>query len=113
MLNYGGPYTITTNQPRYLNLYADVSFNKLITVSGNYTLPELRLRGGNAVWTDNVINTADAGRVGSDWGGSGSTDLTINHGDVNFDNKVNIQDLALVGGNYDLTSAAAYAAWLP
>jgi len=106
-----GEYTIVTNQPRYLNITADLG--KSITLISNRTLPTLWLRGGNAIWTDNVINTADAGRVGSDWGGSGSTDLTINHGDVNFDNKVNIQDLALVGGNYDLTSAAAYATWLP
>ncbi len=32
--------------------------------------------------------------------------------DVNFDGKVNIQDLALVGGNYDLDSAVAYEDWL-
>jgi hypothetical protein len=34
-------------------------------------------------------------------------------GDVNFDGKVNIQDLALVGGNYRLTSADVYGSWVP
>jgi hypothetical protein len=32
-------------------------------------------------------------------------------GDCNFDGIVNVQDLAMVGGNYGLTSAAAYSAW--
>ena len=109
--------------PRFLNITADMA--KKITLSANDALNTLWLRGGNAYWRvtdgngaytdvyDNVVNGGDASVVGTGWGQAGSTDLTINHGDVNFDNKVNIQDLALVGGNYDLTSAAAYAAWLP
>ena len=127
-LTYGGNYTITTEQPRYLNVYADTLFYKMITVSGDRLLPELRLRAGNAVWlnipdltTDpdgeitpnNVIDLDDAGLVGGQWYGPGSSNLTINHGDVNFDNIVNIQDLALVGGNMDLTSAGAYGTWAP
>ena len=106
-----GTYTFTTDQPRYLNVSKQIIVNELAF----RTLPLLRLRGGNAVWINgnNVVDLDDANLVGTQWGGAGSTDLTINHGDVNFDNKVNIQDLALVGGNYDLTSAAAYAAWLP
>jgi len=105
---YGGTYTITTNQPRYLNVYADVNFSKIITVADDYTLPALQLRGGNAVWTDNVIDLDDASKVGTDWGSKLNPD-----GNVNFDSIVNIQDLALVGGNYELTSAVAYGTWAP
>ncbi len=110
-INYGfaglevQQYTFTTNQPRYLNIPAgQIAF----TVTGDITLRELRLRAGNAVWTDNVINTQDAGKVGTDWNKSFATDFLGSCGDVNFDGYVNIQDLALVGGNYELTSAAAY-----
>ena len=113
-------YTVTTKMPRYLNVTDNLL--KKITLPrelplGN-VLNQLWLRGGNAVWfghavSNNQIDIHDANLVGTDWGGSGSTDLEINHGDVNFDNKVNIQDLALVGGNFDLTNAQAYGTWLP
>ncbi|MEL7636784.1 MAG: right-handed parallel beta-helix repeat-containing protein [Anaerolineaceae bacterium] len=111
-------YTFTTNQPRYLNIYFDDVddengvFSVTFTLTGDRTLPELRLRAGNAVWTDNVINTLDAGKVGTDWNKTFATDFLDSCGDVNFDGYVNIQDLALVGGNYELTSASAYGAWL-
>jgi predicted GH43/DUF377 family glycosyl hydrolase len=104
---YGGTYTITTNQPRYLNVYADVNFSKIITVADDYTLPALQLRGGNAIWSNNEIDLDDASKVGTDWGSTANPD-----GNVNFDSIVNIQDLALVGGNYGLTSATAYGTWL-
>ena len=106
-VTYGGDYTITTLQPRYLNVYADVSFSKIITVADDYPLPALQLRGGNAVWTNNEIDLEDASKVGADWGSVLNPD-----GNVNFDSIVNIQDLALVGGNYGLTSADAYGTWL-
>lgn len=114
-INYGfaglelQEYTFTTNQPRYLNIYDGLI---KFTITGDRTLPELRLRAGNAVWTDNVINTQDAGKVGTDWNKTFETDFLGSCGDVNFDGYVNIQDLALVGGNYELTSAQAYGAWL-
>jgi hypothetical protein len=97
-------YTVTTYQPRYLNVTAALA--KTITVDGaDYTMAPLELRGGNAVWVnDNVINVQDASAVGSDYGKTGDMDA-----DVNFDGKVNIQDLALVGGNFDLTSEHAYS----
>jgi hypothetical protein len=125
LLTYGGNYTITTLQPRYLNVYVAADFSKMINLTGDRLLPELRLRGGNAYWRvvnefnaytdqyDNTVNGSDASVVGTDWGPNSSSDLTINHGDVNFDGKVNIQDLALVGGNFGLTSATAYDLWSP
>jgi hypothetical protein len=83
---------------------------KQILVSDDYVLPALELKGGNAVWTDNIINIQDASEVGSNYGTINAIALDA---DVNFDDRVNIQDLALVGGNFDLTSATAYDSWLP
>jgi len=106
-----GSYFVTTNQARYLNLYLGAGVNEqwVIDLSTLTSLPELWLRGGNAVWTNNIIDLNDANRVGSDWGATVTADTD---GDVNFDGIVNIQDIALVGGNFDLTSATAYADWL-
>ena len=78
-----------------------------MTVAGPYNIPALILRGGNAYWRssltvlDNTIDTSDASLVGAQYGGSGSGDTFGNHGDCNFDGIVNIQDLALVGGNWN------------
>lgn len=117
-LDYGGDYTLTTLQPRYLNVTA--ALGKTITgLAANRTMGPLELKGGNAFWRvsdtvlDNVIDTSDAGIVGGQYGTAGSDAGFGNHGDCNFDGKVNIQDLALVGGNYDLTSAVAYTTWMP
>lgn len=113
----GGTYELTTLQERYLNLYPENL--KHIDVDFNELLNSLELKGGNAIWTrismdhDNdpdtpevmvdVINVLDAGMVGT-WYGQ----IIDNDADCNFDGKVNIQDLALVGGNYNLTNLAAY-----
>jgi len=109
-------YTVTTDMPRYLNITTDMA--KTIALSGSDSLNALWMRAGNAVWfghevSNNTIDIHDANLVGTQWGGAGSTDLNIWHGDVNFDDTVDIRDLALVGGNFELTSAAAYTDWLP
>jgi len=114
---YGGEYTITTLQPRYLNVTADLL--KKINVAGPYNMSALILKGGNAYWKssatelDNLIDTGDASIVGTQYGGAGSDAGFGNHGDCNFDGIVNIQDLALVGGNFTLNAANAYAGWAP
>lgn len=111
----GSLYEITTLQERYLNVHE--SLDKQIYVLGAYTIPALELKGGNAYWLisageyDNEIDSSDASIVGSEYGGTPGAEGG-NSGDVNFDGKVNIQDLALVGGNYTLTSTAAYDDWL-
>ena len=105
----GGTYEITTNQARYLNVHAGLG--KKISISGAYTIPALELKGGNAVWDDNVIDLLDASAVGTAYGWTGDT--AEQDADVNFDGRVSIQDLALVGGNFDLTSGEAYAGWTP
>lgn len=118
-LTYGGEYLITTNQPRYLNVAA--SDGKTIDVNGNVILQPLRLLAGNAVWSDNLINVSDAQRVSGDWSQTFAADFIENCGDVNFDGKVNINDLALVGGNMGLGDTSLgeghyvmpYASWNP
>ena len=45
---YGGEYTITTLQPRYLNATSDLL--KKIIVKGPYLMSALTLKGGNAYW---------------------------------------------------------------
>ncbi|MCJ7696374.1 MAG: hypothetical protein MUO40_13255, partial [Anaerolineaceae bacterium] len=86
--------------------------------SGKTSISALQLRGGNAVWQreiegvwvlDSVIDAGDISLIGAFYGQSGS-DLDA---DVNFSGKVDILDLALCAGNYDLTSASAYGTWVP
>jgi hypothetical protein len=107
-------YLVTTAQPRMLNLTADLA--KTVSVSAAKTmLNPLRLLAGNAVWTDNVIDAADASLIGASYGLT-LADLQPGEtldGDVNFDGIVNLKDLALVAGNYDLTSATVYQDWEP
>ncbi|MFA7628490.1 MAG: hypothetical protein WCY37_03755 [Candidatus Dojkabacteria bacterium] len=127
-VNYGGTYTITTLQPRFLNITADLL--KQVTLTGDYTFANpLWLRAGNAIWQptagvyDNAINVNDATLILNKWGTDGKTTVAAdgldpildNSGDVNFDNIVSIKDLTLVGGNMDLTSALAYGGtlWIP
>lgn len=106
-------YTITTAQPRYLNIYANLGKTK--TINGtNLVIAPLRLIAGNAVMTldangYDVINHLDAGNIGTHFMETGD-DISA---DVNFDGIVNIRDLALVGGNYGLTNETAYTDWIP
>ena len=102
-----GDYIFTTLQPRYLNVPAVL--DKTFTVILDKVLPTLALKGGNAIWSDDVINVQDASLIGSLYK-IGDID---DDADVNFDNKVDILDLTLVGGNYRLTSGVAYATWVP
>ena len=102
-----GSYEFTTSQARYLNITADL--DKQFTLgTANHILPALMLRGGNVVDTGegvipNKVDLSDAGLIGGAYGTSGNP-LEI-PADANFDGRVNILDLALVGGNYELTSA--------
>jgi len=100
-----GVYTITVVQARYLDV--TISSSKSIDLAILYALAALELKAGDAN-DDHIINGGDASIVGTQYG----TGTIASQGDVNFDNAVNIQDLALVGGNFYLESATAYSSWL-
>lgn len=107
-------YLITTNQPRYLNLTADLSKTVMVSESKN-AIQAIRLIAGNAIWTDNVIDAADASLVGASYGLT-VADLPAGEvldADLNFDGIVDLKDLALVAGNFDLSSAVVYQDWEP
>ena len=101
-----GTYVITTHMPRVLNL--DTAMNRTIEISANRVISALNLICGNAVWSDNVINILDATKIGNQYGQNGNLD-----GDVNFDGKVNIGDLSIVGWNWYKYSSNEYASWIP
>ncbi len=100
-------YTVSTGQAGYLNISGDMGRQIALLASGN-VLPPLRLLGGNADWTDNVINSQDLALVAGEIGKTTFND----DADINNNGKVDIFDLALVAGNYGMTSADAYADWL-
>lgn len=101
-------YRISTNQPRVLNITAEMNKNFVLASGANH-VPALKLVAGNADWSDNEINIDDWTVICGAWG-----DASLNpDADVNFDGAVDARDLALVAGNYGLNSEVAYAAWLP
>ncbi len=101
-----GTYQITTNQPRYLNVMTSQNRTKTFDVS-MLVIQTLELKGGNA-YQDEAINLGDASIIGSNYGIHGNIPA-----DVNFSGNVDIYDLALVGGNFNLTSQQAYGNWMP
>lgn len=114
---YQDTYRLTTAQARYLNLTAALNKTKSVA-AGSTALNPLLLRGGNAVWQEqvggvwvqnNVIDALDLALVTGQYGTSGAG-LS---GDVNADGRVDFFDLVLVAGNYGLTSETAYQAWTP
>lgn len=110
-------YRVTTSMPGYLNLSADLEKIKTIDADGA-RLTALTLLGGNAVWRvasgdawvpDQNIDSADRELVESQYHQAGSGLA----GDLNGDSRVDILDLALVAGNYELTARQAYQDWTP
>ena len=100
-----GIYTITTNQARYLDITADM--NKIIDVTSDTLNTALELKGGDAN-DDQNVNLGDASAIGSNYGATGDINA-----DVNFSGRVDVFDLAMVGGNFTLNAANAYAGWAP
>jgi len=113
ILKYGGDYTITVNQARYLDITTAHGAHINPATALSLVLDSLELRAGDAD-DDNDVDLDDATIVGGLYG----TGTIADRGDINFDNRVNIQDLALIGGNYELQSTTptadyyAYGDWM-
>jgi hypothetical protein len=104
-------YTITTQQPRYLNI--DAGCGKTKAVFGTLTtLSPLKLMGGNAVWTDNVINMQDISLITGVYGQPSPTEAPL-EADINFNGTVDVFDLAMAAGNYGMNCSSAYGTWEP
>jgi Cohesin domain. len=98
-------YTVTVSHAGCLS-----ASGTIVIPSGaaSYNLPTLVLRSGNAQDADNIIDVYDLAIVNGAYG-----DFEANpEGDVNFDGQIDARDLALVAGNFGLTSEMAYAGWL-
>ena len=99
-------YTVTASHEGCLSASGTI----VIPLDGeSYSLPALVLRSGNAQDTDDIIDVYDLAIVNGAYGDFGANP----DGEVNFDGKIDARDMALVAGNYGLTSAVAYAGWLP
>ncbi len=106
---YTIPYFLTVDRALFLPSPAP-SVSALLTSSPTTSLALLILLGGDAT-DNNLIDIADASCIGSAYGGVVNTcsgGLGANS-DVNEDGIVNIYDLTLMGGNFDLTNSP----WLP
>lgn len=96
----GTNYTITAAHGLYLS-------NQLVqnlTPGATVTLPDTRLKGGDA---DNSgsIEVNDLGCIGGAFGAAPVTCGVTGGSDINADGLVNILDLVLPGGNYGLASS--------
>ena len=104
-------YTVSTGQAGYLNIDATCGKTKAIFGTTS-TLSPLKLKGGNAVWTDNVINIDDISAILGVYG-KASTLAAPLEADINANGTVDVYDLAMAAGNYGFTCATAYANWMP
>jgi hypothetical protein len=105
----GSDYTIKADRSLFL-------FNEKnpLAVNGNVTAPTTRLWGGDAT-DDDMVDMGDLSCIGGDFGLSPAVCNPVadppalpGYSDVNEDGVVNIQDLALAGGNYLKTSPQAW-----
>jgi hypothetical protein len=104
-----GEYFLSVIKAGYLDLTYDLGKTASFA-SDSRTLNSLELIGGDAN-DDNVIDSLDAEQIGADYGLVTSELGSHPASDINSSGKVDIYDLALMGGNYDLTSSTAYSSW--
>jgi hypothetical protein len=96
-----GDYQVKADAPSYLPACttSDVTGSSGQTA----TLPLTTLRGGDVnddVESDTMINIGDFTRLTTSFNQPASAD---SQADINADGTINIQDLTILGGNYDLT----------
>lgn len=102
-----GTYVITTNMPRVLNIHSVMY--RTINPQEDRSITPLTLIRGNADWVNNnLIDIFDAVVVGTQFDMLGNLD-----GDVNFDGRVTIGDLTIIGGHFHTTSEDYYGTWQP
>ncbi|MEM7028059.1 MAG: SBBP repeat-containing protein [Chloroflexota bacterium] len=89
---------------------ADLYLPNCLTINGlgaqETVLPPTTLKGGDAT-NDNRIRIADATLIGTHFGNTVAGGADPN-ADINADGVVNIQDLAILGGNFGLTNCQAW-----
>jgi N-acetylneuraminic acid mutarotase len=93
-----GTYQVRADAPKYLPLCAA---NIVVNSGQNVTLAATMLLGGD-LNDDDAINIGDASRIGSAFGTSDPA------ADINGDGIVNVQDLAILAGNYDVTGCQSW-----
>ena len=71
-----------------------------ILVTGNLANKNTRLWGGDANNSGNV-SIADLSCIGGSFGGPVAGSCAGGSSDINADNLINVQDLAIAGGNFD------------
>ena len=95
-----GTYNIVAAHSLYLsNQETDIA----VSTGGNYPLTATKLLGGDAN-NSGSIEIGDLSCIGGDFGGAPGNCGGAGSSDINADTTVNILDLVLAGGNYDLTS---------
>jgi hypothetical protein len=103
-------YVVTVSMERYLDV--TVASGKSFTVDElSETLATLTLFGGDTDG-DGAISTGDAATIGGAYGTIPGDAAWQADADINADDAVDVLDLVILGGNYDLTSVTAYA-WTP
>jgi hypothetical protein len=105
-----GLYDLIFEKAGYLDMTLDLGKSATFTTMAT-TLNSIELKGGDAN-DDNVIDISDASIIGADYGTVGRDEPGY-FSDINSSGSVDIFDLALMAGNFDLTSAIAYGSWTP
>ncbi len=93
----GTTYTISATH----NLYLSNITTTLLMPLANVTLPTTRLKGGDAN-NSGKVEVDDLSCIGGSFGGSPVVCGVNGSSDINADGVVNILDLVLPGGNFDL-----------
>jgi hypothetical protein len=93
-----GTYQVRADAPKYL---PRCSANIAVNNNQNVTLSPTTLLGGD-LNDDDTINIGDASRIGSAFGTADPA------ADVNGDGIVNVQDLAILAGNYDIAGCQGW-----
>jgi hypothetical protein len=99
----GTDYTVTAAHGLYLSNQRIQN----LAVGANVILPDTKLKGGDAD-NNGEIKIADLACIGGSFGAAPAVCGATGSSDINADGLVNILDLVLPGGNYDLSSPQSW-----